>query len=171
MLRDQLRPQKTKWNPNYSVLIWGAICYEGQVYMERVNGTIKAPDYIDILDRFLNDGITQFYTYRVWEFQHDGAGPHGANDVYDFLRDRKVKLHWHPSLSPDLNAIELIWAYMKQDVEERGPTTKAELEEAIQASWNELPLELIRNCIHHIVEILPRILEFGGAWIQDTVGK
>ena len=48
-------------------------------------------------------------------------------------------------MSPDLNVIEHIWAYLKDEVERRQPSTIEELKQFIEEQWNLIPQEFINN--------------------------
>ena len=163
VLKDAERPQKIKFNPDYSIMIWGAICYKGKVHMEIVSQTLTSNSYKDILQRFLDYGISKYYTYRVWKFQQDGAGPHRGKCIQDFFKDNKIKIHTHPANSPDLNPIEFVWSYLKQVVERELPISQKDLENKVKRAWDQMPLELVRNCIDYLPTYLPLVIDAKGA--------
>jgi len=62
-----------------------------------------------------------------WVFQHDGAGPHGANIIkHIFYNNIPALLQW-PARSPDISPIENIWNILKKQVYARNPKTIEEL--------------------------------------------
>ena len=164
VLKDEERPQKSKYNPDYSIMLWGSICYKGKVHMEFVRGNLNSDSYEDILQRFLDHGISKYYTYRVWKFQQDGAGAHRGQNIKDFFKDNQIRIHNHPANSPDLNPIELVWSYLKQEVEKELPNSQKDLEKKVRATWDQIPLELIRNCIDHLPQYLPLVVQAKGSW-------
>ena len=48
-----------------------------------------------------------------------------------------ILMEW-PANSPDLNPIENIWSILKYRIGLHFPTTRAEVEAAIQTEWNKL---------------------------------
>lgn len=171
VLRGDAKPHKIKWNPDESILVWGCVCYRGQVYLEVVEGTLKHGGYLQILERFLEQGVSQLYVYRSWEFLQDLAPPHRAVRVREYLEENKVKVHFHPANSPDLNPIEFIWGIMKNKVEGRKPTNKRELEDAIFWAWNDLTVEQIRGCIDYLKDYLFEVVRVKGDFPKKLVGK
>ena len=49
----------------------------------------------------------------------------------------------HPPYSSDMNAIELIWKIVKDQVEKQSPKNLEEIKIAIEIAWNSLKLETI----------------------------
>jgi hypothetical protein len=69
-----------------------------------------------------------------------------------------ARLLW-PGNSPDLNAIEPAWFWIKRRTTAQGaPTTKAEMEKRWLRAWKDLPQETIQAWVeripHHIQEII-----------------
>jgi len=64
-----------------------------------------------------------------------------------------------PANSPDLNAIEKAWFYMKKETTKRGPTTdRKKLKARWEKCWQDLPQSKIQEWIeaipHHVKEII-----------------
>jgi len=55
-----------------------------------------------------------------------------------------------PSHSPDLNAIELDWGYMKHQVRKHQILDEAQLEEALIDAWDNLSNDIIQDFIDHL---------------------
>jgi Transposase/DDE superfamily endonuclease len=91
--------------------------------------------------------------------QEDNAGPHAS--IYNqkvFQIEEIQRLLW-PGNSPDLNAIEPTWFWMKRETTKKGAITSNEqLKEAWIKCWNDMPQELIQAWIDripvHIEEII-----------------
>jgi hypothetical protein len=69
-----------------------------------------------------------------------------------------LRLLW-PGNSPDLNAIEPTWIYMKRDTTKKGPPTQRKVTEKLWTEyWKHMPQSRIRRWIeripHHIQEII-----------------
>ena len=63
-----------------------------------------------------------------------------------------------PAKSPDLNAIEYVWGWVKHSVAAREPHNYETLQAAILAAWDELPQTTIRHFIDHINSVIEEII-------------
>jgi hypothetical protein len=162
VLKGQPVPKKKKFNPDYSVMVWGAICFEGTLHLQVVEGRMNHEDYIEILERCFNDALPSLNPRKRWHFQQDGAGPHRPAKVRAFIEENGLIFFEHPSNSPDLNPIELIWGYMKDKIESLEIRNQGDLEDAIFKTWQEIPDELVRRCINHVKQHLTRVVEAKG---------
>lgn len=106
--------------------------------------------------------------------QVDNASPHAyhyQSKVYNIWK--VIKLIW-PSNSPDINAIEFAWAWMKKETSERGiATSNKQLKEDWEECWANLPQSLIQKWIEripvHIQEIIR--LRGGNAYKEGRNGR
>lgn len=137
--------------------------------LQVVEGALRHGQYLDILEDFtesVEDGFTQS---KPWRFMQDGAPAHRPKIVKDFVVDNGFNIHVHPANSPDLNPIETIWGWMKQNVEKREPNTKQELEDAIFESGDSIPTSYIKKCIDHLKDYLHEVVEAEGHWPSRKV--
>ncbi|MES9880854.1 MAG: transposase [Sedimenticola sp.] len=69
-----------------------------------------------------------------------------------------------PASSPDLNAIENVWATLKDNLKRHvKPTTKAELVNGIRLFWESLTPANCARYIDHVQKVLPVVvLNAGG---------
>ena len=73
-------------------------------------------------------------------FQQDGASSHTAHQTIDYLGKLGICVlkNW-PPLSPDLNPIETIWAWMKYELRQNPPKNLADLQDRIEFSvWHKV---------------------------------
>ena len=75
---------------------------------------------------------------RKWVFQMDHDPKHTSKVVEKWLNDNKVKILEWPSQSPDLNAIENVWAELKKHVRARKPTNLTQLHQLCQEEWAKI---------------------------------
>jgi hypothetical protein len=91
--------------------------------------------------------------------QEDGAPAHSSKYQEEVFELWEIcKLLW-PGNSPDLNAIEPTWFWMKRETTKKGPiTSNAELKAAWIKCWEDLPQDKIRAWVDripvHIEEII-----------------
>jgi hypothetical protein len=141
-------------------MIWGAIGWDYKsplVFLEKEPGNkgITSKAYLhQVLEPIifpLFDQLGPEYYYM-----EDGSGVHKA-----FARQAKLQhsIHgftWPPS-SPDLNPIEHIWRYMKEELKKLPfpPLTQVALKEEIQRIWDSLTPEHWR----HYIARMPCLVE------------
>ena len=77
----------------------------------------------------------------------DNARPHTAEYTRDFLSDNDIRTLEHPPYSPDLNPIELVWAYLKKRVMIKVYKDLHEVLDKIVQEWSEIPLDMINRLI------------------------
>lgn len=87
--------------------------------------------------------------YKMYYFQQDGATPHTANIVQNWLKtkfdDRFIdKLQWPPR-SPDLSACDFfLWGYLKSRVYNPIPKTLDDLKENIEREVKKINQETLK---------------------------
>ena len=98
-----------------SVMVWGVINANGPGPIVRLQGQINSTKYINMLTEHflpyfgqnLNDNLI---------FMQDNAPIHTAGNVKRFLDENDIPcLDW-PAQSPDLNPIENVWHFIKQQL-------------------------------------------------------
>ena len=67
-----------------------------------------------------------------------------------------------PARSPDLNAVEYIWGWMKHAVSAYEPHDADSLEAAILDSWENLDQVTVQQFISHITTVMQEIIAAKG---------
>ena len=130
------------------VMVWGGIKQDGKVGLVVIRGNMNAQRYInDVLNPVVIPYINNHAGHVV--FQHDNARPHAARVTTQYLQANNVDVMPWPAFSADLNPIEHIWDEVDRRLRrrQRQPTTLNELENAIIAEWNNIPMNVIRRYI------------------------
>ena len=132
-----------------TVMIWAAMKADGQIYWcffdeYYTNGhSATANAYVDLLNVY----IPQMMTPGLG-FLQDNASIHTADITDNTLRQLGVWVISHPPLSPDLNAIEHLWAKVKELVHELHP----ELKEA--AGSHETKKKVLKQAIREAFGVI-----------------
>lgn len=112
-------------------------------------------------------------------FQQDGARPHTAGIVEDYLRaqftdDRVISLgfptEWPPR-SPDLTPCDYwLWSHLKEIVYRQRPAPSFDvLRQRIEAAVESITPEHLTNAVYHSVLRCQAVLECNGGRIQQIL--
>ena len=95
--------------------------------------------------------------------QEDNAPPHiHPQSLMMYTLSGIHRLLW-PGNSPDLNAIEKAWAYLKRRITARGaPKSKKDLQKAWIQAWKELPIAMVRKWIEAIPRHIQEVIKLHG---------
>ena len=129
------------------IMVLDGISADQKTPLHVVRGRLNAIAYRDtILVPFVVLFMTQ---HGLRLFQQDNARPHVARVSIDFLRQQHVSALPWPSLSPDLNPIEHLWAELGRRVRSRAlqPAALAQLEVAMVHKWQAIPQYIVRRYV------------------------
>ena len=101
---------------------------------------------------------------KLWEATQDNARPHTAIHTQDFLIDNDIRALDQPPYSPDLNPIELVWAYLKSEVMCKVYKDLDEVLNKIFEEWVNMPLQMINNLIYGHCARVAKVYELNGAF-------
>jgi hypothetical protein len=155
----QKRPVQYRYPQKVKVNIWGAIWYNGRTSLHFTKKTFDSNHYIHVLQGHLHPHLP----LRRKEFIHDGVPWHWTHAVQNWCDNERVSLvQDFPALSPDLNAIEYVWAYVKHKVRAAHPTDYQSLKDAIRSAWERLSQDMIRHYINHMETVMQSIVASKG---------
>lgn len=141
---------------------------------------MDAPLYRDILaQNMLRHG--QERMPQDWLFQQDNDPKHVSGLMMGTVRVRRlpggrrlrirtpgwfaqnnVRLLRTPSMSPDLNPIEHLWAMVKQKLRGRRLQNKDELWRAVQQAWDEIPLDKLISLVNSMPSRINAVIRSKG---------
>lgn len=91
------------------------ISEKGELFYEVREGNFNGKAIVRQLKKTFHQQGKSKYTI-IW----DGASIHTCQDVKDYLKEEEKTQRLHmakiPSYSPELNPVELVWAYLKQNL-------------------------------------------------------
>ena len=72
--------------------------------------------------------------------QHDNAPTHRAGVVTEYLENNHVTVLEWPAISPDMNCIENLWAFLSRELHKRPvPQNADELFGILTEEWDRIP--------------------------------
>lgn len=134
-----------------SVMVWGAITYDGVGELLFIDGRMNAEQFIDVLSSGFGKTLSKFnYNLDDVILQQDNDAKHRARITREWIHEAEISVLPWPSQSPDMNIIEHVWNDVNVRIRARRvkPQNKAELMAAIKEEWEATPLGYIRNLYH-----------------------
>jgi len=136
-------------------MVWACMSWNGPGYIAKVDDTMDSTLYIQILQEDLKMSVEEWGLAKdEFVFQHDNDPKHTAKVTKRYLESIHLTetdgtlLYW-PSQSPDLNPMEHMWAYLKNQLGKYPTRPKScdELWERVSAEWYKIPVEFCRKLI------------------------
>ncbi len=166
-------------NPHYQievemqspgVTVWAGICSKGIIGPFFFEGTVNSQNYQNMLENFAIPKIEEIYgDTQIW-FQQDGAPPHYANQVRQFLSTtfpgrwlgRRGPVEWPPR-SCDLTPTDFfLWGYIKDRVYSIKPLSLQHLRQSIETELTNISPELAAEVCRSIPKRLQDCLNLDG---------
>lgn len=164
------------------VTVWAAISSHGLIgpFEEIVN----SERYLSMLrNNFIPQLLATALPFNTQWFMQDGARPHTANIVLDFLHEifgtRVISLRfpgrfnggqfWPPN-SPDLNPCDFfLWGSLKEKIFPKRPRDLMELRRLILQACSEIKEDMCRRVIANISVRLDEVINQNGGHIEHVL--
>ena len=144
-----------------SVMMWGCISCDGGRPLVKVNGKMKAIDYIQLLNTSLL--LCMSTMGSTIEFMDDNAPCHRAETVANWMSAKIFnRMEVWPPQSPDLNPIEHVWDILGDKVQEKKPKNLKELEKMLQEEWKKISVLDIQNLINSMPRRVAAVIAVKG---------
>jgi transposase len=133
-----------------SLMMWGCMTYSGIGYGCRIDGTMSAKDYCEILGSAFKDTLEHWGLEKERViFQQDNDPKHTSKLAKEWFAKENIEVLPWPAQSPDLNPIEHLWNHLKLKLAkyERKAQSVHELWERCDKEWNSFSTEECRKYI------------------------
>lgn len=170
-------PHWTADEPLHSprVTVWAAIGKPGIVGPFFFEDTVTAASYLEMLNTQFLPAVGNWPHYNSLTFQQDGAPPHWARIVRNFLNERfpnrwigrGSSFVWPPR-SPDLSPMDFfLWGYIKSKVYAAPIPSIEILREKIEAAIQETPQAMVDRSLDACVARLHRCVTSNGGRVES----
>ena len=156
------------------IMVSGGVCNEGLGEIVFHSGNLNSFAYKQVL-KFYREDLNKYPTKL---FQQDGARSHGSKLSRNMIKflfkdkfiptwDNYLKINnkfvprWPPN-SPDLSAIEMIWAIIKQMLILFPPKDMESLKNTIKLIWDSIPKTICENIINHMEQRWELCIKYKG---------
>lgn len=169
-------------NPQ-KVNVWAGIVGGRIVGPFFIHGNLNSEKYLDLLRnhiipscRLLFPGEYNAIHQQLW-FQQDGAPPHFAANVREYLNTqfpgrwigRRGAIDW-PARSPDLNPLDFfLWGYLKSKVYVNRPDNIQDLKQKISNEIRAIPEDFLLNVVEEFRNRLGHCLAENGRHFQQLI--
>ena len=147
-----------------------AITVKGPTRIVPYTGTIKAPDYINMVDKVVPD-LNKIFGKIKWTWLQDGARPHIAKATLAHLKEVIPKVipkeDW-PANSPDINPIEYAYGYVDSEVQAKKSATMKSLETNVRNQWKKLTPDYCQGLINALPKRLKQIIATKGEYVYEV---
>lgn len=161
--RNPFWTRQRNFQVRFKVNVWAGILGGRLIGPHFFENNLNAVVYLDFLQNYLSrylENVPLLERENIW-FQQDGAPPHNANIVKNYLNrifenqwiGTSGPLRW-PARSPDLNPLDyFLWGYLKTVVYETQPRDIDDLKSRIRNACNSIRRHvLLRTVNGHLVK-------------------
>lgn len=133
------RPSRSK-----NITLIGAIAWDGPRVLTRVEGSVNGPRFVQWLREDLGPTLKPGDIVIM-----DGPRIHRVAGVAEALAEFGAKPLYLPAYSPELNPIEMTWAWLKHALRKAAPRRVARLRTLADSLWKNVTNSLCEGWIRH----------------------
>ena len=146
-----------------SIMVWGCFSTAGVGNLTKIDGTMDASYYVDILADNLPESIEDLHGQNHVIFQQDNDPKHSAKLTKAFLAEQNIEVMKWPAQSPDLNPIEHLWDELERRVHQNSHfRTTEELWAAMQAEWMKITPDVTQKLVRSRANRIQQVIDNKG---------
>jgi hypothetical protein len=168
------------------ITVWAAISSHGLIGPFFFDQTVNSERYLSMLrNNFVPQLIATGLPLNIQWFMQDGATPHTANTVLDFLHenfgpcvishrypDRHACRQLWPPNSPDLNPCDFfLWGFFKEKLFPQKPTTLMQLRALVVKLCSDISEDMCHRVIMNMAVRLTEVVRQNGGHIEHVLRK
>jgi hypothetical protein len=144
-------------------MVWGGVSKFGKTPLIVIEKTLDSSGYCEVLKDYKNWLSKLGPISGSASLLHDNARMHVSAHTNAYLQQEGIQVvpNW-PANSPDLNPIELVWAWMSGVVKKMRPKTKAELVDVVNNVWDSLTQDMIDNFVNAVPKRMEAVYRSNG---------
>jgi transposase len=143
--------------------VWGCFSANGVGNFVKINGTLVATKYKQILIRNVNPSAKKLFGENInFIFQQDNDPKHTAHIIQKYFSNKNWEIMEWPAQSPDLNPIENLWSDIKRRTKDRKPKNEDELFNIMKQAWIETETSYLDNLITSMPRRCQAVIEANG---------
>lgn len=154
------------------VLVWCGISAAkiyGPYFFEE---TVNQHNYLHMLQNFFWPKHLRTANYKNYYFQQDGATPHTANMVQEWLSskflDKFIDKNQWPPRSPDLNPCDyFLWGYLKSKVYNPLPKNLDDLKANIEREIKKINKNVLESTLKNFKKRCNLVIETKGGHFEN----
>ena len=147
---------------NSKVMVWAVVGEAGVIGPFFFEGNVDADSYLKLLEEEFFPVFSGYSNQSELLFLQDGAPPHWAQRVRDWLNDhlanrwigrggpRDSNIPWPPR-SPDLTPMDfIVWGFIKSKVYTKNYENLVDLKAAICAAFQEITKKMVSDTLKNL---------------------
>ena len=147
--------------------------------LDAIEGNVDGDTYLALLKNDLYPAISNMGNSSELIFQQDGAPPHWARPVRNWLNEEMPgkwigrgsptdkNIAW-PARSPDLTLMDyFVWGFVKSKVYVQNYENLEYLKNSIRAAFREISADMIASSLKNLQKRLKQVVQHGDCHIEN----
>jgi transposase len=131
---------------------WGCFSAQGIGTSRLYDHTMDSRFLTDTYNQYMRTHARRTWPSGPWYLLQDNAPSHTSVETKAWLHNNGITCIEFPPHSPDLNPIENLWAQLKRRIDNRCPSSKAELMEILNQEWAAIDPEFLTRLAHSMID-------------------